>query len=249
MACKKFQFDSPQDALAVSSQLFDCAVKGNVLKFDKWDREAFQLAVALAGVNAPTEIPTIFPSHERECTDKDTPKIWVGCLTAYNAGYLHGLWLDATQEPEEIRDDINWMLSFSPVKDGEVCEEWIICDSEDFGSITIDEYQSIETVSKLAIAIAIEELEGFDFFYDYFGYTDVEEALEKYEERYQGCYKDAEDFAYQLWDDCGYLKSLENAGINESYIDWEKVARDLQLGGDYDYIKRDFQTIYVFSSF
>ena len=96
----------------------------------------------------------VFPSQERECTDKDTPKIWVGCLAAQNSGYLHGLWIDATQEPEEILEDINWMLSYSPVKDLEVCEEWIICDSEDFGSITIDEYQSIETVSKLAQAIA-----------------------------------------------------------------------------------------------
>ncbi len=224
MADKQFQFDSSQNAEAVASQLYNCTVKDNILEINNFDRQAFKLAIQLAGVPTPIEleITTIdpFPSHERECTEKDTPKIWVGCLAAQNSGYLHGLWLDATRESEEILEDINWMLSYSPVKDREACEDWIICDSENFGSIKIDQYQSIESVSQLAIAISNEELEAFDLFYDYFGYDNVEEAIKKYEERYQGCYEDPEDFAYQLWEDCVYLKSLENSGINESYIDW-----------------------------
>ncbi|MCG8594183.1 MAG: antirestriction protein ArdA, partial [Kiloniellales bacterium] len=40
----------------------------------------------------------------------DTPRIYVACLAAYNAGHLHGCWIDAIQDAEDIQDDINAML-------------------------------------------------------------------------------------------------------------------------------------------
>ena len=52
-----------------------------------------------------------FPSEERECLDLDCPRIYVSCLAAYNSGYLHGMWIDATQDPDDIYDDIEWLLS------------------------------------------------------------------------------------------------------------------------------------------
>ena len=50
-----------------------------------------------------------FPSEERECLDLDIPRIYVSCLAAYNSGYLHGMWIDATQDPDDIYDDIEWL--------------------------------------------------------------------------------------------------------------------------------------------
>ena len=41
------------------------------------------------------------------------------------------------------------MLSWSPVADHEACEEWAIHDYEGFGNISLDEYESIEYISKL----------------------------------------------------------------------------------------------------
>jgi len=37
------------------------------------------------------------------CTATDTPRIYVACLAAYNAGKLHGEWIDADQDAEAIR--------------------------------------------------------------------------------------------------------------------------------------------------
>ncbi len=34
------------------------------------------------------------------------PRIYVACLAAYNNGYLHGAWIDADQDADEIRDEI-----------------------------------------------------------------------------------------------------------------------------------------------
>ena len=39
------------------------------------------------------------------------PRIYVACLAAYNNGYLHGAWIDADQDVDEIRDEIATMLA------------------------------------------------------------------------------------------------------------------------------------------
>ena len=44
----------------------------------------------------------------------DSPKIYVACLAAYNAGQLHGEWILADQEPQEIQAAIRSMLEKSP---------------------------------------------------------------------------------------------------------------------------------------
>ena len=37
---------------------------------------------------------------------KLNPRIYVACLAAYNAGYLHGAWIDANQTADQIEDEI-----------------------------------------------------------------------------------------------------------------------------------------------
>ena len=62
----------------------------------------------------------------RRTINLDTPQIYVACLAAYNSGYLYGTFIDATQDPEDIHDQIQQMLSSSPVSDVEACEDWAI---------------------------------------------------------------------------------------------------------------------------
>ena len=61
-----------------------------------------------------------------------TPSIFVACLAAYNDGHLHGAWIDATQDPLQIHEEIQEMLDESPVEDA---EEWAIHDKENFGDV------------------------------------------------------------------------------------------------------------------
>ena len=35
-----------------------------------------------------------------------TPRIYVASLSDYNAGHLHGRWIDADQDPDAIREEI-----------------------------------------------------------------------------------------------------------------------------------------------
>lgn len=52
-------------------------------------------------------------------------RIYVADLAACHNGKLHGVWIDATQELDDIRDQINVMLAESPE---EFAEEYAIHD-------------------------------------------------------------------------------------------------------------------------
>ncbi len=45
-----------------------------------------------------------------EASSGIVPEIWVGSLADYNAGVLHGVWLDATLEPDELAAAVQFML-------------------------------------------------------------------------------------------------------------------------------------------
>ena len=76
----------------------------------------------------------------------DKPEIYVACLASYNSGYLHGKWIDANQSEEAIMEDIQAMLSDSPVENA---EEWEIHDYQGFGDIKLHEYESISTIAEI----------------------------------------------------------------------------------------------------
>ena len=42
------------------------------------------------------------------------PRIYAACLASYNNGALHGVWIDADQDPESITEKIRLMLRESP---------------------------------------------------------------------------------------------------------------------------------------
>ena len=77
----------------------------------------------------------------------ETPRIYVACLAAYNNGKLHGAWIDANQDAEDLQKAVQKMLSQSPEPGA---EEWAIHDYEAFDGVEIHESESFETVSALA---------------------------------------------------------------------------------------------------
>ena len=47
---------------------------------------------------------------------KLNPRIYVACLAAYNNGYLHGEWIDANQDTDDLHAEIKKILASSPFK-------------------------------------------------------------------------------------------------------------------------------------
>jgi len=151
------------------------------------------------------------------------PQIYVACLAAYNDGILHGEWIDATQDPEDIHAEIQDMLKKSPIPNA---EEWAIHDYSDFGGMRLSEYEDIEHVHELAKAL--EECgEAFALYADLVGEDYA--TVESFNDAYHGEWDSEEDFAYDWWEQAGYLAQIPEE--LRCYIDWERVARDLFLDG------------------
>jgi Antirestriction protein len=154
----------------------------------------------------------------------DTPRIYVASLADYNAGRLHGVWIDATQDAHDIKMCIFVMLSESAEP---VAEEWAIHDHEGFGSLRIGEYESIERIA--AVAEGIEEHgAAFVAYVDNFGFNDAD--LDAFEENYLGEFDNVEDYAREFLYEWGDLAALPESLRN--YFDYAAFARDMELGGD-----------------
>jgi len=164
-------------------------------------------------------------------------RIYVADLAAYNNGYLHGIWIDATQEIDDIWEQINKMLKTSPLE--KIADEFAIHGYEGFGSYRLGEYEGIETAHK--IACFIEEHSGIGGeLLSYFN-GDIEDATKAIEDNYCGCHKSIADYAQELTEETSEIpKHLEY------YIDYEKMGRDMELNGDIYTIEIGYEEVHIF---
>lgn len=166
------------------------------------------------------------------------PNIYVACLASYNNGISYGEWIDATLDSEEIAERVQEILKKSP---SEGAEEWAIHDTEDFGSFDISEWQDFETVSKIANALQ-EHGKVLSLANEYT--HDLDEAIDMAQNNYHGCFENRESFAYQF---CQEIYG-EAPDWCKNHIDYDSIARDWELNGDYIFIEETFDQIHVFSS-
>jgi len=258
-------FKSESDAVSVVKHLYNFERVDNILITQSIDFRALELAVNLAGVKFPSfSFPIVtnlkcrlpFPKDERECISEEIPKIYVACLSAYNNGYLHGLYIDATQEAEDIQKDINWMLSWSPVADDEACEEWAIHAYENFESFSLGENENLEYVSKLAqILDNTSDAEAMaawlDYAKDHVNNPDIEQLAEEFNSYYCGHWDCQIDFVIkssEIEEIYNWSEFQEKFEFWSYHIDWDSVARDLFIEG-YKSVKASPYGIHVFREY
>jgi antirestriction protein len=162
-------------------------------------------------------------------------RIYAADLAAYNAGHLHGVWIDATLDITDIQDAINAMLKQSPVTGA---EEYAIHDYEGFEGYNLGEYAGIDTAHE--VACFIEE------FPDFGGallnnFSNTNEARKAAEEDYCGCYTSLADYAQELTE-----QTTEIPQNLTHYIDYERMARDIEMNGDIFTIETDCREVHIF---
>ncbi len=169
------------------------------------------------------------------------PRIYVACLSAYNNSKLHGLWIDADQDAEDIQAEISKMLKESPEL---IAEEWAIHDFEGFGGLKLSEHDDISKIAELAELI--EEYSGI--FGELVGYVGglkhLEYAKTLMEENYAGEHDTLESFAEDYLENSGQLASIPED--LRYYFDFEKYGEDLRLSGNVFTIVDDDGRIHVF---
>lgn len=165
-------------------------------------------------------------------------QIYVADLGAYNYGKLHGAWIDATQDLDDIYAQILGMLATSPVG---FAEEFAIHDYEGFDGYTVSEYEGIKSLHE--IALFIEEYSGLaGTLLNHFGGS-LEDARKALVENYSGCYKSLADYAAELTE--GTIQVPDNLA---GYIDYDRMGRDMELSGDIYTIETAHDEVHVFWS-
>lgn len=180
-----------------------------------------------------------------EVEPRDRPRIYVASLSDYNAGRLHGAWIDADQQPEQIESEIAGMLERSPEP---LAEEWAIHDYGGFHGIRLSEYESIQRVGRIARGIS-EHGPAFAAWVNHTG--DDEQASESFADCYLGTWPSRREFAEETLADLGFDKLIEEH-IPDHFapyvrFDADAYIRDVELNGDLTIINRPDGTVLVFS--
>lgn len=167
---------------------------------------------------------------------RDTPRIYVACLAAYNSGRLHGRWIAADKGQDHIWAKVRQMLKESPELGA---EEWAIHDYDGFKGAPISEYAGFDWVCDLAEYIDARGELGAKVCEHFCG--DLEQAKAAFED-YAGCYTSLADFAENLTRETG----PEIPGAFQYYIDWSGMGQDMALNGDVFTIETHFDEVHVF---
>lgn len=184
----------------------------------------------------------------------ESPRIYVASLSDYNAGILHGVWIDVEgMDADEIQEEVNEMLASSPTAalEGSVAEEWAIHDHEGFGSLRLSEWETFERVATIGNAIADADDPGA--MAAWLDMTDGNEP-EDFGDHFRGHWDSFKEYVTE--DEIGDLflgiSELTALARNEDkmqvrsgyenmvdrlngYIDWDAVANDLEA--DYTVIQ------------
>ncbi|MBC52740.1 MAG: antirestriction protein [Gammaproteobacteria bacterium] len=165
----------------------------------------------------------------------ETRRIYVADLAAYNSNVLHGKWIEVSDDPDSIRDEIQAMLQASPMAGA---EEHVIHDYEGFAGYPVAEYESIEALCQVADYLSKFPEFGGELL-NLLG--DWDEARRVADEGHCGYYASLADYAEELTEQCGEVP--EHLA---PYLDYESMGRDMELNGDLLVIEVGFERIHVF---
>lgn len=174
-------------------------------------------------------------------------RVWIGDLSAYNAGRLVGSWVSIT-DAEELEEAYR-----KASHDGQ--SDYFIADTDGpkwFADI-VDEYTTEETLTALADAFA--DVGGLDAFGVWFANEyrrDLDDAADwpdQFRDSFRGEWDSLADYAYEMWTDCADPEERKRADEWPfSCIDWDRAAHGLTAGGGYWTAPTGNGSVYVFDA-
>lgn len=182
-------------------------------------------------------------------------RFYAACLASYNNGVLHGAWIDATSDEDEMMAAIAAMLRASkfpnvtvehPDTGEEVpsAEEWAIHDYDDMPNF--GEYPGLAKISEWVQLT--EDHDDYDpediakVVSHFCG--DLELTDEAFRDNYVGMYPSFRDYAEEFADEC-VLGDVKNETLR-TYFDYASFARDLEM--DYTVVEVSNDTVMIFNS-
>lgn len=175
-------------------------------------------------------------------TTDTTPRVWIGCLSCYNSGYLVGDWFDAATADQVTLAGVHGAHSRADAHD----ELWV------FDHENIPVRGELDPLTAAAWGRCLTEVnehlrpalcawvESGDYVTE--GDTDLP-SISDFEERYQGEWESFREYAEQLADDIGLLADVPEEIAR--YFDWSAWTRDLAM--DYSVHDNPEGGVFVFS--
>jgi antirestriction protein len=176
------------------------------------------------------------------------PRVYVACLGCYTAGRLHGEWFEADEEmPGAVAEFFGTRGEDEPTvycaRSGG--EEFVVHDDEGFGALELGEcdYSTAARVGQWVRDLDEDDNAGWlagradlvtHLHVHLYSASDLDpehlrRSADFARDEYQGEFDSLEDWAADYHEEVG---TVPQGFKLATYIDWERVARDAELGGD-----------------
>ena len=156
----------------------------------------------------------------------DNPRIYVACLASYNAGILHGDWIELDGS-EDLGERIAEILASSTIEDA---EEWAVHDHEYCSNL--GEYPGLDALGAIEAAYAEAEKHGIDWeafvqYCEHLGHDLKANHIIDFQSHYAGSADTLVEWCQHHLDETGVLEALpENLRY---YFNYEAYARDIEI--------------------
>jgi len=170
-----------------------------------------------------------------------TPRIYVASLSDYNAGRLHGAWIDADSDVEVMEEEVADMLAKSR---HQPAEDYAIHDHEGF-PVRIGEFTPLQEIATIMEAIeAVEDRVGRDpkavqavmVALDGAGYDPMEWPRQVEDVSLYGPFDGLhpeEELSLEMVNEFGSAQNMWGKRA-DFYFDHERFGRDARISGDLD---------------
>lgn len=153
-------------------------------------------------------------------------KIYAACLASYNNGILHGAWIDASSDADEMQEAVNAMLASSKIPDA---EEFAIHDYDGLPS-SFGEYPGLETIAEFVeLCEEFDHIDSDDMAKIIADFSDLAEARSALNDDFCGIYDCFRDYADEAADEMLACHDAKADSILVRYFDYDAFARDLNM--------------------
>jgi antirestriction protein len=151
-------------------------------------------------------------------------RFYAACLASYNNGVLHGCWIDASADVEQMQEELSAMLRASRVPGA---EEWAIHDYEDLPT-SLGEYPGLQTIADFVELAEEHDLSGDDLGAIVKHFGSVAYAAEELRDNWAGTYESFKAYAEEQADEALAAHDIKPDHPLANYFDYDAYARDLQ---------------------
>jgi len=190
-------------------------------------------------------------------TANTTPRFYAACLASYNNGELHGAWIDASTDTDEMQEGIAAMLRASPYPNVTVdcpdcdgkgrnpdrpcatcndthevpsAEEHAIHDHEGLGAL--GEYDSLETIAEyMELIEEFDPIDADDLAAILADYQNPSEAADALRDNFAGIYDRFKDYSDEAADEAisNHTADGKAPQMLVNYFDYDAWERDLKI--------------------